>query len=395
MEEYLELQDQAAKCKKELKERQEEIVQKDEKILGMSEKINFFTNEVAKYSSDNRHYRGMVSGLEKDKKNFERERKRLIKEQNSLNRSLETTSQTYQAKEGALLSKEKQLLKKDTLLMENEEKLSIFRNKVDALLGEKEKFQSDKLVVLEEKLLLVEKVGKLEKEMQEKDQKIKKFKEKSRQAQDGLLGASMEMEKVREENSELTGKLHDINEELEKVAAEKREIEDRFGLKPAPKQKGKKKAVEPKKFDAKELFARGTGTYNNISTLIAHFKFKLENVNRTVRIILPELSFLEEYNLKEVFFDLPNNILKNLACSVDMTKDKDLLEELMQKNFRVTDYQDTSLLAMTVDNSTAALAVYNEQRRSVTGLFSNNEELVKLLSQAIMTPFIKGKKIQK
>ena len=92
--------------------------------------------------------------------------------------------------------------------------------------------------------------------------------------------------------------------------------------------------------------------------------------------------------------DLPNNILKNLACSVDLKGDEDLLEELKQKNFRVTDYQDTSLLAMTVDNSTAALAVYNEERRSVTGLFSNNEELVKLLSQAIMTPFIKGKKIR-
>ena len=400
MEEYLELQDQAAKCKKDLKERQDEIVQKDEKILAMSDKINFFTNEVAKYSSDNRHFRNMVTVLETEKKNLERERKRLIKEQNSLNRSLESTSQTSQAKEEALVSKEKQLQKKDTRLTEHEDKLEIFRKKVDSLLKEKEKYQTDKLAVLEEKLLLVEKVGKLEKTAQEKDQKIKKFKEKSRQAQDGLLGSSMEMEKVREENSELADKLQEITEELEKVSAEKREIEDRFGLTPAPHKKSKKKGAKkgsadeaPKKFDAKDLFARGTGTYSNISTLVAHFKFKLENVNRTVRIIIPELSFLSKYNLKEALFDLPNNILKNLASSVDMKGDKELLNELKLRNFRVTDYQDTNLLAMTVDNSTAALAVYNEERRSVTGLFSNNEELVKLLSQAIMTPFIKGKKI--
>ncbi len=119
----------------------------------------------------------------------------------------------------------------------------------------------------------------------------------------------------------------------------------------------------------------------------------MANVRRTIRIILPYISDIEKYGLKDIFDDLPKNILKNLACSVNTKKDKPVLTSLKEKNFRVTNYQGTKLFAISIDNITAALAVYNEKEDTITGIFSNNEDLVRLLSQAIMNPFIKGVKL--
>lgn len=119
----------------------------------------------------------------------------------------------------------------------------------------------------------------------------------------------------------------------------------------------------------------------------------MSNVNRSIRIILPELSFIEDYGLKETLLDLSPIVLKNIACNVDQSRDKAILDELKENNFKITDYKDTKLFALTIDNVSAAIAVYDEDSKTLTGLFSSNSELVKLLSQSIMTPFIKGTKL--
>jgi hypothetical protein len=142
-----------------------------------------------------------------------------------------------------------------------------------------------------------------------------------------------------------------------------------------------------------DLFARGTGTYQSISTLMVHFKYKLNNITRSMRMILPEIEDIEKYGLKEIFLNLPNNVLKNLACKADKSKHKELIGELQEKNFKITDYRESPLFALTIDNGSAAIAVFNQGAEKITGIYSDEEELVKLLSQAIMTPFIKGVKI--
>lgn len=122
-------------------------------------------------------------------------------------------------------------------------------------------------------------------------------------------------------------------------------------------------------------------------------KTKLENVKRTIRIILPDLSDIDKYEIKNKFLGLSKNILKNLACTVDTEKDVKILELLKERNFRITDYRGVKLFALTVDNLTAALAVYDKKTESLTGVFSNDQELVRLLSQSIISPFIKGIKL--
>ncbi len=439
MEEFLQLQEKLAKMEKVLNKKEEEINKKDEKILNLSEKVNDLTNKAAKSISDTRHFRGMVSNLESDKKTLEKEKNRLMSETDALKLQLkqfalivETTNQTLQAKEESLLSKEKQLQQKDVVLVEKDKKLEDFSKKFEGLQEEKENYQREKFEFMEqlsnEKLKLVEKIGELEKNIQANDEKYKKMKKKSRDAQDGLLGASMEMEKIREEKQRLSLKLQEMQVEIEKLQNAKILLEEKITPKSKSGKKGKKgghpqvSTVDSKKLQgyqeliaklemkieqfekgeiseitvedvAKELISKKTGTFNNIAAFMLFLKTKLEDVKRTIRIILPDLKDIEKYEIKNKFLGLPKNILKNLACTVDTDKDEELLGLLKERNFRITDYRGVKLFALTVDNLTAALAVYDKKNESLTGVFSNDQELVRLLSQSIISPFIKGIKL--
>ncbi|MHA1776825.1 MAG: hypothetical protein DRO88_06640 [Promethearchaeia archaeon] len=441
LEEFLELQDRVSKLEALLKKKEQDISEKDEKILHLSEKINHLTNEAVKAASDTRHFRSMMSVLETDKNNLERERARLIKEVDALNTQLkqfahmiETSNQTIQAKEEMLLSKEKQLQTKDLLLVEKDEKIEDFRHKFQEMSEATEKYQAEKFAFMEqlsnEKLELVEKLGKLERELEERDRKIKDLRKKSRDAQDGLLGASLEMEKIREETSKTAMQLQEANQEIDQLKQELEQLhqiidqtpEQRKELsmirkisdestKPGMMKKYKEKIAslelqlkEWQKMGAQtgvqaptetpeDLFERETGTYHNISTLITHFKFQMASVNRSIRIILPEASFIEDYGLKESMLALPQIVLKNIACNIDKSRDSAIIKELQEHNFKITDYKDSQLFALAIDNTCAAIAVFNADTQVLTGIFSRNLELVKLLSQSIMTPFIKGTKL--
>ncbi len=436
MEDFLELQERVGRLKKEIQTKEQELDKKDQKILELSEKINQLTNESAKNASDTRHFRGMVSILEGDKKNLEKERDRLIKDLDAANQQLkqfatiiETTNQTLQAKEESLLSKEKQLQTKDLLVIEKDEKLEEYRRKFETLSEEKERYQQEKFSFMEqlskEKVELVEKIGSLEKLIQEYDQKMKDAKKRTRTAEDGLLGQSMEMEKVREELTQMNVALQEANAEIDKLREEKAktdQIVKQFSKSKSPEEflakfqdntidsqiaeKYKEHIalleVKLEKYQRGEIesgtgeqdvFARGTGIYQSISTLMVHFKYKLNNITRSMRMILPEIEDIEKYGLKEIFLNLPNNVLKNLACKADKSKHKELIAELQEKNFKITDYRDSPLFALTIDNYSAAIAVISQGSEKITGIYSDEEELVKLLSQAIMTPFIKGVKI--
>ena len=90
---------------------------------------------------------------------------------------------------------------------------------------EKEKYQREKFEFMEqlsnEKVKLVEKIGELEKTIQANEEKYKKMKKRSRDAQDGLLGASMEMEKVREEKQKVSLKVQEMQKRLKNCRQQK------------------------------------------------------------------------------------------------------------------------------------------------------------------------------
>jgi chromosome segregation ATPase len=439
MEEFLELQEKLARLEKNITQKDAEITEKDTKILELTEKINVLTNDSMKNASDVRHFRSMVSVLETDKKNLERERDRLLKENEALGSQVkqfanmvETINQTLQTKEESLLSKEKQLLKKDELISEKDTKIEDYRLQFNQLSEDKERYQKEKFDFMEkinkEKIELVEKVGQLEKTIQADAQKMKTTKEKARDAQEGLLGATMEIEKLNENLAKITQKNQEITKELEEVKVKtgsipaetsqpseiqagadaikeelhtykqknaelEAHLEDTLKKYNELKESAQKEQSAPKPAQEEDVFGKGTGIYKSISALIAHFKLKLGGVQRTLRIVCPDFNDINKHALMDSLKNLPPQILKNIGGSIDQSRDVHLIEELKMKNWKLTDIPACNIFAMAVDTNEAALAVYDKNADTITGIFSNNEELVKLLNQAIMNPFIRGIKL--
>lgn len=435
MEEFLSLQEKAARLEKELAQVQAENAEKANKILELTEKINAIMNESMKNASDVRHFRSMTSVLETDKKNLERERDRLLKENEALSSQakqlasmVETVNKTLQTKEDSLLSKEKQLQKKDELLTEKDAKIEEYRQHFTKLSEEKEKYQQEKFTFMEslnkEKLELVEKAGNLEKTLQAEQAKATKYKDKARAAEDGLLGSSMEIEKLNETNAKLNQKCEELTKELEnikgrtgaapatstgpspeiqkaqeeqvqqykqKIAELEAHLEDTKKKLEETKAAANKPQIKPP--EEEDVFGKGTGVYKSISALIAHFKLKIGAVQRTLRLIVPEIGDIKKHNLIEALDNLSPQILKNIATAVELPADNPALEELKSKNFKITDYKGRNIFALQIDNNDAALAIFEKTNNTITGVYSNHEELVKLLSQAIMNPYIRGSKL--
>ncbi|MHA1584566.1 MAG: hypothetical protein ACTSWL_04870, partial [Promethearchaeota archaeon] len=79
---------------------------------------------------------------------------------------------------------------------------------------------------------------------------------------------------------------------------------------------------------------------------------------------------------------------------VVLKTDKKYIKKLQADNFRITDYKGKDLFALAINSSFAAIANFEQDKKVVAGIFTNNPVLVQYLSQTIMNPFIKGKKVQ-
>ena len=412
MEEFLELQEKMEKLQKELKEKTEVLDERDDKLINLQERINTLTNTAVKGEGDTKRFRSMTKMLEESKADLEKERDRLVEENGrsdtqlkQLANAVETTNRTLQTKEELLLSKEKQLQSKDTVLMEKEEKLEALRVRVEDIFTEKvefiEKYSNESSAQLE-------KIGTLEKDVIEKTESFKKMKKKFRTAQEGLMGTSMELDSLKK-------KLATVSEsslEQEKIEAELLALKEKYEGEGSGSAVANESGIEQYKQEIEalktklasggsgaavsgagsDIFSSSTGTYSNISSLISHFKLKLDNVKRTLRIIVPDIKDLGKHGLLEVLQRIPNRVLKNIACSVNPAEDSMTVRSLKELLYKVTDFRG-NLFAFAIDDTDAALAVFDPATGDITGMFCQNPELVKLLGQAIMNPFIKGIKI--
>ncbi len=288
-------------------------------------------NDANKNPSDPRHFRSVSSGLETDKKNLERERDRLLRETEAANsqaqqltQMVETINNTLQTKEETLLSKRQQLQKKDELIAEKDQKIEEYRQQFMEMGEEKAQYQKEKFEFMEklnsEKMEMIEKIGNLEKTIQADEQKIAKLREKSKNAEDGLLGIEYGNGEIAETIAKLNAQIQGNNPEapIKEGATEESRPNKEVGSK-----QDKKKISELEAYIAdltskidelknvapgeaqnsgetkEDVFGKGTGIYKSVSALTTHFKFKIGNPQQLIRLMVPSIGDLNRYNLME------------------------------------------------------------------------------------------------
>ncbi len=202
---------------------------------------------------------------------------------------------------------------------------------------------------------LFSQISKLNTQIQESDHVIKSLKQKSKAAQDGLIGSSFEMDRIKKEVDE---KDRQIQEIVEKVAS---------------------------------VSSGSTGILYDIASSVTYMKERIQIANRSLRIVVPTIKFLADTGLMQLLDKLPESSVVNIAIALDLPQNKDLVDVWKERGWFVYNYPDQNFLMCSANGADVSIAFYNEG--NVSGFYSNIQDLITIFKQALMYPFIKAQKL--
>jgi chromosome segregation ATPase len=282
---------------------------------------------------------------------------KLIDQLDGLSKSYDSLSKSYNTYETAFSSTKEMLHNKETQNLEFQEKIKNLNQRVFDLSQEKDKILKEKLSLTEnymnEKMEMSNEIIGMKHTIENYEDNVKSLKKKVKSSGEGLLGHSMEIEILKK-------KIDEKDAELEKI----------------------------------EGFLKGeTGIFGEINSLIQYVKEQFKEIRRSIRIVLPDFSYLAEYELASLITELDNKIIVNIAIPFPEDYDIEMINALKERDVVITDTPEKNIFALLVDGATLALGVLSSSGEDVRGIFTTTPELINLLNAALMYPFVKGKKL--
>jgi len=248
---------------------------------------------------------------------------------------------------------------KDDIIRQKDERIRELTDKLVDISKEKDDALFSKIEMLKsytsEKEQLNAQIMNLTQSINESQAKIKKLKEKSRAAQDGLMGSSFEQDRLKKAVQE---KEEEINEIQQKVAS---------------------------------VASGSTGILYDLRVSIDHILGKIEEANRSLRLVVPDVKFLQDNGIIEVLDKIQEKTVVNIALSVDLIEDGPVIETWKARGWYITNYPEKNLICVSVNGANVAIAYISEG--IVSGFYTNIDDLVMIFKQALMYPFVKGTKI--
>jgi len=245
------------------------------------------------------------------------------------------------------------------------QKLDIIRNKDEIILQKDERITdlTDKLVnISKEKdealfsnIQLNSKIMNLTQSLNENQNKIKKLKEKSRAAQDGLMGSSFEQDRLKKAVKE---REEEISEIQDKVAS---------------------------------VVSGETGILYDLRISINHILGVIDDARRSLRLVVPNMKFLQENGIIEALEKLQDKTVVNIALAVDLIEDGPIIDTWKAKGWHVNNYIEKNLICVSSNGANVSIAYISEG--IVSGFYTNIDDLVMIFNQAVMYPFVKGIKL--
>ena len=251
-----------------------------------------------------------------------------------------------------LTQKDQIIGSKDERIAELTEKLVIAsKEKDDALWA---KIELMKEISAEREQINLEISG-LKQELSQQDDQVKKLKQKQRQAQDGLIGSSFEVDRMKKEVEEKEKTIQEIKEKADSVS---------MGL---------------------------TGILYDMELVVEYIKDRIRNATRSLRLVVPTVEFMREFEILEMLDQLPDSSVINIATALDLGEHQALVDGWKDRGWVVTNYADENFLMISADGADVSIAFTSGTQ--VSGFYSNIQDLVTIFKQALMYPFIKGQKL--
>ncbi len=195
----------------------------------------------------------------------------------------------------------------------------------------------------------------LRREILLKEEKIKNLKKKSREAQDGLMGSSFEVDRMKKEVERRDQEIKDFEEKVASVST------------------------------------GSTGIIYDVNSAMEYMLGRIAIANRSLRFVAPSIEFMEQNGIIDAIEQLPESSVVNIATSMSIDEHSELIDKWKSRGWYVNNYQGENFLMISANGSDVAIAYYSQGR--VSGFYSNIEDLVSIFKQALMYPFIKGQKL--
>ena len=198
-------------------------------------------------------------------------------------------------------------------------------------------------------------LSQLQQEVADRNGKIKKLRQKSREAQDGLMGSSFEIDRIKKDVDDKEKTILEYEERVASVAS------------------------------------GSTGILYDISSSIAYMLERIEEANRSLRIVAPSIEFLTENGLLEPLNALPDSCVVNIAVALDLTENQVIIDQWKARGWRVFNFSDKNFLMISANGADVSIAYIAGTK--VSGFFSNIIDLVTIFKQALMHPYIKAVRV--
>ncbi|QEE14941.1 hypothetical protein DSAG12_00763 [Promethearchaeum syntrophicum] len=248
---------------------------------------------------------------------------------------------------------------KDDVIIQKDERIKDLTDKLVNISKEKDEALFSKIQMLKthtsEKEQLNAQIMNLTQSLNENQTKIKKLKEKSRAAQDGLMGSSFEQDRLKKAVKEREEEISEIQEKVASVASGE------------------------------------TGILYDLRISINHILGKIEDARRSLRLVVPDMKFLQENGIIEALEKLQDKTVVNIALAVDLIEDGPIVDTWKAKGWYVTNYTDKNLICVSSNGANVSIAYISEG--IVSGFYTNIDDLVMIFNQAVMYPFVKGIKL--
>ncbi len=258
-----------------------------------------------------------------------------------------------------LTNKLESIIQKLNIIKQKDDRIKDLTDKLVNISKEKDEALFSKIEMLKshsaEKEQLNAQILNLTQSVNENQGKIKKLKEKSRAAQDGLMGSSFEQDRLKKAVKEREEEITEIQEKVASVASGE------------------------------------TGILYDLRISVNHILGKIEDAKRSLRLVVPNMKFLQENGIVEALEKLQEKTVVNIALSVDIIEDGPIIESWKARGWYINNYTEMNLICVSSNGANVSIAYVSEG--IVSGFYTNIYDLVMIFNQALMYPFVKGVKL--
>ncbi len=348
------LLEEVERLNQKLEENDSEIRSRGEKLSELSSELESLKKlyDSTKLELDNA--KTTISSLDIQLETVTKEKDTLTENLNNLTSSykmISASTENYSDAKLKISDLESQVNKTEEKNRELNEKIFTLTQEKDALLKEKLEFMESSM---NEKMELRNSVTKMEHQLQLQKDKIKELRQKVRDSGEGLLGSTMQIEQLKKE-----------------IDTKARQIEDM-------------------RSDG-GIISDNSGVLADMVSLVDFTKHSIQNVSRSLRLVCPDVEFLVENGLVDLIKNHPKKLILNIAVPIDPKLNEELINDLKQAGARITNTSEKNIFALNIDGAMIALGVVSGVK--ARALYSDIPELVTLLTEPIMTPFVKGSKV--